>query len=152
MISSQLRVVILTKIYYHDLGKNLPVVNLTEILAKIPVVNLTTILAKIPVVNLAKILPKILVVILNKIIAKIPVLKTVLPYVVSTGLSLFLYPNETLSSCLTSCSTGVILKKNVRIRKVPLITLGKTVSTWESVGTLKVWTGKWRLQSSIFLR
>ena len=125
MISSQLRVVILTKIYYHDLGKNLPVVNLTKILAKIPVVNLT----KIPVVNLAKILPKILVVILNKIIAKIPVLKTVLPYVVSTGLSLFLYPNETLSSCLTSCSTGVILKKNVRIRKVPLITLGKTVST-----------------------
>ena len=105
MISSQLRVVILTKIYYHDLGKNLPVVNLTKILAKI------------------------LVVILNKIIAKIPVLKTVLPYVVSTGLSLFLYPNETLSSCLTSCSTGVILKKNVRIRKVPLITLGKTVST-----------------------
>ena len=121
MISSQLRVVILTKIYYHDLGKNLPVVNLTKILAKIPVVNLTKILAKI--------LPKILVVILNKIIAKIPVLKTVLPYVVSTGLSLFLYPNETLSSCLTSCSTGVILKKNARIRKVPLITLGKTVST-----------------------
>ena len=37
MISSQLRVVILTKIYYHDLGKNLPVVNLTKILAKIPV-------------------------------------------------------------------------------------------------------------------
>ena len=144
MISSQLRVVILTKIYYHDLGKNLPVVNLAKILAKIPVVNLTKILAKI--------LPKILVVILKKIIAKIPVLKTVLPYVVSTGLSLFLYPNETLSSCLTSCSTGVILKKNVRIRKVPLITLGKTVSTWESVGTLKVWPGKWRLQSSIFLR
>ena len=121
MISSQLRVVILTKIYYHDLGKNLPVVNLTKILAKIPVVNLTKILAKI--------LPKILVVILNKIITKIPVLKTVLPYVVSTGLSLFLYPNETLSSSLTSCSTGVILKKNVRIRKGPLITLGKTVST-----------------------
>ena len=46
---SELRVVILTKIYYSNLGKNLPVVNLTKILAKIPVVNLTKILAKIPV-------------------------------------------------------------------------------------------------------
>ena len=56
---SELRVVILTKIYYSNLGKNLPVVNLTKILAKISVVNLAKILAKIPVVNLTKILAKI---------------------------------------------------------------------------------------------
>ena len=70
---SELRVVILTKIYYSNLGKNLPVVNLTKILAKISVVNLAKILAKIPVVNLTKILAKIPVVNLTKILAKIPV-------------------------------------------------------------------------------
>ena len=46
---SELRMVILSKIYYSNLGKNLPVVNLTKILAKISVVNLAKILAKIPV-------------------------------------------------------------------------------------------------------